>query len=626
MTKHCVWIAPLVMAACMSLGLAQQSAHIIFYNGKILTVDPNSSIAQAVAVRGNRIAAVGSNDEVLRLAGSNTLRIDLKGKTMTPGLVNTHVHMESLGNYRSEVSPTQSRKFPVNMRAVRTKDDLVKQISDIIAAFDIPAGEWLFFPTNPRGNQAKIIFDDMNATELDRAAPNNPIIMSVGMPERNINMASGNAIRELWRKYGDFLETYGRYWIDASGKPSGVLEAPASRLPWEDKEFGLGPKPEDVGPHFRKILIENYSSVGVTTLSAGLNTWTVRVYQWLDSRGEMPLRYGYGAMEAFHPGADLKQFKLGDGTDNVFIASMSPRAVDGAGSRMCIALPRDAQAVASVDGPEAGMQAISSGAPWFPRGQCSLDIEYSGGERGARIQGNYFLEWYSQVASEGLRAANFHISGDDSHSRFISHMERIDQANPGAVKGWAMDHCDLIDPRDIPRAGKLGLMWSCDAGRIVNDSLGAAFGEDVKDRYTVATQLMLDAGINVSLEGEWDGIETLITRKDNQGKVWAPDQRVDRATALRIATRNGANYILKGDLLGSIEPGKLADLLILDRDYMTMPEDEIAEMRPLMTMKGGQMIFLRTDFADEYNLRPAGAEISTHEELLARRPRSFGQD
>ena len=466
----------------------------------------------------------------------------------------------------------------------------------------------------------------MNATELDRAAPNNPIIMSVGMPERNINMASGNAIRELWRKYGDFLETYGRYWIDASGKPSGVLEAPASRLPWEDKEFGLGPKPEDVGPHFRKILIENYSSVGVTTLSAGLNTWTVRVYQWLDSRGEMPLRYGYGAMEAFHPGADLKQFKLGDGTDNVFIASMSPRAVDGAGSRMCIALPRDAQAVASVDGPEAGMQAISSGAPWFPRGQCSLDIEYSGGERGARIQGNYFLEWYSQVASEGLRAANFHISGDDSHSRFISHMERIDQANPGAVKSWAMDHCDLIDPRDIPRAGKLGLMWSCDAGRIVNDSLGAAFGEDVKDRYTVATQLMLDAGINVSLEGEWDGIETLITRKDNQGKVWAPDQRVDRATALRIATRNGANYILKGDLLGSIEPGKLADLLILDRDYMTMPEDEIAEMRPLMTMKGGQMIFLRTDFADEYNLRPAGAEISTHEELLARRPRSFGQD
>ena len=97
MPKHFVWIAALVMTACISLGLAQQTAHIIFYNGKILTVDPNFSIAQAVAIRGNRVAAVGTNDEMLRLAGSNTLRIDLKGRTMTPGLINTHVHMESLG-------------------------------------------------------------------------------------------------------------------------------------------------------------------------------------------------------------------------------------------------------------------------------------------------------------------------------------------------------------------------------------------------------------------------------------------------------------------------------------------------------------------------------------------------
>ena len=622
-----LWFVIVFVLVSAHFAFSQEPADIVLYNGKILTVDSNFRVAQAAAIRGNRIAAVGTNDEVLTLAGSNTTRIDLKGKTVTPGLINTHMHMESLGGYRREVSPTKSRKFPVNMRAVRTKDDLVKQISDIIAAFDIPAGEWLFFPTNPRGDQAKIIFDDMNATELDRAAPNNPIIMSVGMPERNINMASGNAIRELWRKYGDFLETYGRYWIDASGNPSGILEAPASRIPWEDEEFGLGPKPEDVGPHFRKILIENFSSMGVTTLSAGLNTWTVRAYQWLDSQGQMPLRYAYGAMAAFGPGVDLNQFKLGDGTDNVFIASMSPRAVDGAGGRMCIALPRDAQAAASAEGPPSarGMMAISSGAPWFPRGQCSLDIEYNGGTRGARIQGNYFLEWYSQIAATGLRAGNFHISGDDSHSRFISHLERIDQADPGAVKGWAMDHCNLIDPRDVIRAGKLGLMWSCNPSAATSQSVAAAFGEQVLTTHAVPVRSMIDAGINVSLEGEgsgtfWGALETLITRKDEDGKVWWPAQRVDRVLALRIATQNGANYVAKGDLLGSIEPDKFADLVILDRDYMAMPEEEIGEMRPLMTMKGGQFIFLRTDFANEYNLHPVGAEISTHEDLQARRP------
>jgi hypothetical protein len=112
----------------------------------------------------------------------------------------------------------------------------------------------------------------------------------------------------------------------------------------------------------------------------------------------------------------------------------------------------------------------------------------------------------------------------------------------------------------------------------------------------------------------------MITRLDHEGKVWGPDQRIDRQTALKVGTQNGANYVLKGDQLGSLEPGKFADLIILDRDYMSMPEEEISEMRPLMTMKGGKFIFLRTDFSDEYNLKPIGAEISTFEELRARRP------
>jgi adenine deaminase len=94
--------------------------------------------------------------------------------------------------------------------------------------------------------------------------------------------------------------------------------------------------------------------------------------------------------------------------------------------------------------------------------------------------------------------------------------------------------------------------------------------------------------------------------------------------ALRIATQNGANYVLKGDKLGSIEPGKFADLVVIDRNYMTVPEDDISEIRSLMTILGGKLIFLRTDFANEYNLRPAGAVISTLEELVKRRPVDFG--
>ncbi len=635
MHKYSIWIVAGVIATSITVGLAQQTADTVLYNGKVLTVDSNFSTAEAVAVQGNRIVAVGADDDVLRMAGPNTLRIDLKGRTVTPGLINTHVHLEWIGNYARELGALKSRVFPVNVRGLTDKDEILQRFSDVIAAFKIPPGQWLYFSPNWTGSQAEVMFNELDATELDKAAPNNPIVIRMGMTVENSSMVNGLAIKELWRKYGMFLENYGRYWIDESGKPSGMLEPPASRLAWEDDEFGLGAKSEDVAPYFRKILMERYSSVGVTMLSGALNTSTVRAYQWLDSRDEMPLRYAYGSMGSFHPTRDMSQYQLGAGTDTVFIASLSARATDGGGIRMCIGLPRNDEALtalragAGADGGDMNQVA----AEWWPRGQCNLDIEYGGGggttSKGASIKRNYFVEWYNQVAQQGLRSANAHVSGDRSVTMMIDAWERIDRSKPGSVKGWAFDHCNLVNPADIPRAARLELMFSCSPGNAVASEGGArsplvAFGEEVLHTYASPFKSMTEAGINVSLEGEgqswWGAIETMITRKDDEGRVWGPHEKVDRQTALRIATQNGANYVLKGDQVGSVETGKWADLIILDRDYMSVPEEEISEIEPLMTMMGGKFIFLRTDFSNEHNLKPTGAEISTRQELLARRP------
>jgi len=619
-----LWVVSLALAASMAVGFGQQPADTILYNGKILTVDKNFGVAQAVAVSGKQIAAVGTDADVLKLAGPNTVRIDLKGKTVTPGLIHTHVHLEDVGGYARELPAVKVKQFPINMRAIKTKEDVLKQIRETIAAFKFKPGEWLFFPTNPRGNgQAKIILDELTASVLDTAAPNNPIVLSTGMPKINIALLNGRAIEKMWAKYGNFIQTYGRYWIDASGKPTGIIETPAVRLLWEDSEFGLGPAPEDAGPMYKKILEENFSALGVTTISGALNTSTQKAYEWLDTRGEMPLRYGWGAMAAFGPEADMKQYKLGAGTDNLFITSVSSRAVDGAGGRMCISIKRDTKAVTAIEGEDGSVMGLGAAADWWPRGQCSLDIEYNGGTRGARIKGNYFVEWYQKVAQEGLRSANAHVSGNDSHSRLITEWERIDRSKPGAVKGWAMDHCELVDPKDIPRAGKLGLMWSCDMGNAVSDDTAIAFGEQTVHDYAVPIKSMMAAGINVSLEGSWSGMETAVTRKDQKGKVWGAKERVDRRTALTMATQNGANYVLKPDKLGSIEVGKLADLVIIDRDYMTVPEDEISEIKALVTMMGGKFIYVTTGFSTEYNFKPAGALITTFEELRKRRPAGF---
>jgi predicted amidohydrolase YtcJ len=641
--KRVLGIAMLAIVLGVSAGWAQQTADTILYNGKILTVDAKDSTAQALAVRGTRLAAVGTDADVLKLAGPNTLKVDLKGRTVIPGLINTHVHLEYVGGYARELGAAKTRVFPLNVRGLKTKDDVLQQMRDVIAAFKIPPGEWVYFDPNWTASQAPIIFRDLNAKELDKAAPNNPMVLNTGMTPENINMVNGVAIKELWRKYGDFLETYGRYWIDKEGNPSGILEPPASRLAFEDDEFTtkgkLYPNPADVAPYFRKLLIENHSATGITTLSGALNTSSVEAYKWLDGRGEMPLRYAYGAMAGFHPTEDLKQFKIGDGTENVFIASMSARATDGGGIRMCVDLPRNNAAVMAAAGQGDSSDMNRVAAEWFPKGQCDLDIEYNGGggggARGARIKGNYFVEWYGTLAQHGLRSSNAHVSGDRSITMMIDAWEKIDRAKPGSVRGWSFDHCNLVNPKDLPRAAKLGLMFSCNPRNAVASDPTAggrsplvSFGEKVLHEYAAPFKSLIDAGINVSQEVEggniWDGMEIMVTRKDREGKVWGPDERVDRKTALRIATQNGANYIVKGKELGSLEAGKFADLAVLDKDYMTVPEDEISTIKPVLTMMGGKMVFLRTDFSTEYNLKPAGAEISTFEELQKRRPREAG--
>ncbi|OFW27225.1 MAG: hypothetical protein A3H27_02295 [Acidobacteria bacterium RIFCSPLOWO2_02_FULL_59_13] len=599
---------------------SQQPVDLILHNGKILTVDDSFSTAQAVAVTGNTITAVGNNADILKLSAPGTQVIDLRGRTVTPGMIDTHRHYSVDGMIASE---KDRNSYRVDWKAVKTKEDVLNQIAGIIQREKIPPGAWIHFDNDVGFMGAvspttvlysKILFDELNRWELDKAAPSNPIIMSLGVPEYSQILVNGVAMDILWKEYGDFIKENGRYWIDSSGRPDGHLESPAQRP--IQQVYEPRPTAEVQAPHFRKIQ-EAEAAIGLTVVSGRYPTYRVKSLQLLESRGQLIQRVAYGYEDVFGVIKDLGELKnlaskIGSGTDKIWINSIAPSNVDGAGGRVCSSQPK---------------QGLYATDYVYPMGACQLDTEYRGpGQRAAPLQANYFRDWLQASGRYGVRFANTHVSGDRSYSILLATMEQIQkQYGPDATRNWALDHCDMVNPADLPLAGKLGATFSCYSSPIERGAgIAASYGEEVAQKFISPVKSMLNAGAKVVFEMDsdanvWQALERLITRKDSKGKVWGPQERVDRTTALKMITRWAADYLLRGDKLGSIEAGKLADLVVLNRDYMTIPEEEIRGLQSRFTVLGGKIIYVHPDFAQEYNLRPAGAVVSTYDELKARR-------
>ena len=624
----CVIVSSIVLLAANS---AAQTADLILRNGKVVTVDANFSVAQSVAVRGNQIAAVGTDSDVMKLAGPNTQVLDLKGRTVIPGLIDTHrhIHGEAQSDYGGDWTPEMQKVYKVDWRGVRTKDDVLNQVKGLMDKYQFKPGEWIHLINqmslvgleggsgqSGSASFAKIIMDDLNRWELDKVTPNNPVAMNLGIPEFMGGLVNSKAVDILWARHGDVIKKYGRFWIDNTGRPDGHLEPPASRLLLS---VVPAPDPADLAPLYKKN-IEELNASGITTVSTRLPQESAAAYKLLDSRGELTLRMGYGMEWVFGNLPNLDNSlqalagNIGSGGDKVWITSIAPTAIDGAATRACTNQKRQV-AFGVID-------------RWWPVGQCQTDSEFNGAAgKGAPIQGNYFREWTINSGRYGVRFANTHVAGDRSVGNLLNFVEEIKrQYGPEAAKNWAVDHCVLVNPKDFQRASRLGVFFSC-APKYLEDVAPAAavsYGEQVANTFIVPVKSLLNAGARVVFETDrnvfvWYDIELFLTRKDKRGKVWGPQEKLDKPTALRTATRWAADYILKGDKLGSLEPGKLADLVVLDRDYLTIPDEDVSEVRPQVTIVDGKIIYLHPQFAQEYNLRPSGAVVGTYEELKARR-------
>jgi predicted amidohydrolase YtcJ len=534
------------------------------------------------------------------------------------------------GDYGGLFTPEQLHRFPVDWRGVKTKDDVLAQVRGVMERYKFEPGRWVYmtnqvsFMNNDASpiEFAKILYDELNQWELEKVTPDNPVLMSLGIPDFNGYLLNQKAMDWVMANHGNYVKKNGRFWVDATGRPDGHLEPPASRLV---QPFTYDRAPEVLGEIYRRHMEES-SSMGMTAVSTRMPKDSVAAYQWLEKQNKLNFRIGYGIIEAFGntdlDKTDLKSYgtQINKGSDKIWITGIGPTAIDGASSRQCTDQKRSGT-YTPIDG-------------WFPFGQCHTDIEYKGAaRRAAPIQANYFREWIVASGRDGVRFANTHVAGDRAVGNMLNFVEELQkQYGPDATKGWAFDHCGMVNPKDFQRLAKLKVTMSCYVLLSVNGAvnMARAYGDQVANTFPSPLNSMLKAGVKVVLESDsdsylWDDIEAAVTRKDRSGKVWGAQDKVDRPTALRMMTSWAGEYFLRGDQIGSIEKGKLADILVLDKDYLTIPEDDIGNIQPQVTVFDGRIVFVHPSFAEEYSLRPEGAVIMTYDDLVKARVRRSTQ-
>jgi predicted amidohydrolase YtcJ len=525
---------------------AQQPApDLVLTNGKIITVDDRFSIAQAVAIRGERIVAVGTTQAISRMAGANTRKIDLDGKAVVPGLIDAHAHLMRA----AETWAIEARFDDIESR---------KQALEIVRAkaAELGSGQWVFnlggwsydqFADNPT---------PLTKQELDQAAPNNPVYVQFSRCCGFLNTKGIEAIG---------LAAMNQPWIerDAAGKPTGRVNDPglaqiANKLPRPPKE---------TFPTNANALIKDLNRAGLTTAGiSGCPQEATEYFQDLKRKGE--LRFRFMCMVG------------------------APGGAVGTGDAAALQ-----KAVTQID-----QIKLFQGDDYIDNVMYGESIALSDNmlQPHTSYTQQQMADWRllaTEVAKHGMPLQQ-HATISETFPAFLDQIEMINKEYPIRNLRWALAHMDQVSANDLERMRKLG-MWA--AVRAIPPVMGAIFNRVHGDRsYDMPPLRMIqDSGIRWGFHtdttevNQYKPFTTLwfaVTGKMLGGRV-VNHQTITREEALIAHTRSNSYFVMRENDLGSIQPGKLADMVVLDKDYLTIPADQIKDIKPVLTLVGGKTAY-----------------------------------
>ncbi len=535
-------------------------ADLVLRGGQVVTVDDAVPDGEAIAIKGDTILAVGSDEEIASYIGRATEVIDLDGKLAIPGFIESHGHFLGVGDANMQL----------DLMNVANWDEVVGMVAAVAA--DAPAGELI----RGRGwHQEKWDRTPDNAVDglpthhsLSAVSMNNPVVLRHASGHASFANAMAMQMSGITRQTPD--PRGGQIVRDAAGEPIGVFRETASGL--------LGPATRDAAPPDPKrqamLAAEEALSKGITTFhDAGSSFETIDMLKEMIDEGTLGIRMWVMIRTS---NEDLTErlpdyMIIGYGNNHLTVRAIK-RSIDGALG------PHGAWLLAPYDD--------------LPSSRGLNTSEVASVEETARL-----------AMEHGFQLA-VHAIGDRANREVLDIFERAFRANPERTGlRWRIEHSQHLHPDDVPRFGELGVIASMQGIHCTSDApyVLARLGERRAEEGAYVWQKLLQTGAIISngTDAPVEDVDPIasyyasVSRRLKDGSVFFPGQRMSRMQALKSYTLHAAYAGFEEDIKGSLTPGKLADITVLSKDILTVPEEEIPTTGVVYTIVGGKVMYNR---------------------------------
>jgi predicted amidohydrolase YtcJ len=541
-------------------------ADLVLTNGRIVTVDDGRPEAEAIAISKDRIEALGTRDEIKALIGPGTQVIDLQGQLAIPGFIESHGHFTGVGGAQLEL----------NLMNVESWDKIVAMVAEAVS--HAKPGEWIYgrgwhqekWNARPSPN----VEGFPTHASLDKVSPDNPV--ELDHASGHAAFVNGKAMELSGIRRPTESPAGGEILRDANGDATGLLRETAQRL----VKRGAGapaPTAEEIAARDRKVLelaSKEVLSKGITTFEdAGSPLSTIDRMKEMVDAGKIGVRLWVMVRQdnaAIAP--KLARYKMIDYADGHLTVRAIKKQIDGA---------------------------LGSRGAW-------LLAPYSDkpGSSGLETTKIAEIDETADLAMQNGFQLCVHAIGDRANRETLNIFERAFKANPGKKDlRWRVEHAQHISAQDIPRFGKMGVIASMQGIHCTSDApyVLERLGEERAREGAYAWQKLMKTGAVIAngTDAPVEDVDPIpsyyasVSRKLKDGTVFFPDERMSRMEALKSYTINGAYAAFEENNRGSLKPGKYADITVLSKDILKVPEDEIPTAKVVYTIVGGKVLYKR---------------------------------